>query len=47
MAGESIEYVRKQLGHSSISITVDTYGKWMPNVKKKDLDESLKAKERS
>ncbi len=30
-----------------ISITVDTYGKWMPNVKKKDLDESLRTKERS
>lgn len=47
MAGESIEYVRKQLGHSSISITVDTYGKWMPNVKKKNLDESLKTRERT
>ncbi|MCK8600155.1 tyrosine-type recombinase/integrase [Desulfoferrobacter suflitae] len=47
MAGESPEYVRKQLGHSSISITVDTYGKWMPNVKNRNLDESLRTKERS
>jgi integrase len=47
MAGESIEYVRKQLGHSSISITVDTCGKWMPNVKKMNLDESLKTRERT
>ena len=47
MAGESLEYVRKQLGHSSISITVDCYGKWMPNAKKTNLDESLKTKENS
>jgi integrase len=28
--GESPVYVKEQLGHSSIQITVDIYGKWMP-----------------
>ena len=28
--GESIQYVQKQLGHSSITLTVDVYGKWLP-----------------
>jgi integrase len=28
--GESIIYVQQQLGHSSIKLTVDTYGKWIP-----------------
>ena len=28
--GESIQYVQQQLGHSSIKLTVDVYGKWIP-----------------
>jgi len=28
--GESPEYVKRQLGHASIVLTVDTYGKWLP-----------------
>ena len=28
--GESPAYVQRQLGHSSIKMTVDTYGKWLP-----------------
>jgi integrase-like protein len=28
--GESPVYVQRQLGHSSIKLTVDTYGKWLP-----------------
>ena len=28
--GESVVYVKEQLGHSSIQITVDTYGHLMP-----------------
>jgi len=28
--GESPVYVQRQLGHSSIKMTVDTYGKWLP-----------------
>lgn len=28
--GESLAYVRDQLGHSSIQITVDTYSHWIP-----------------
>lgn len=28
-------YVSQQLGHSSIKLTVDTYGRWL---KKRDLD---------
>jgi integrase len=28
--GASLAYVQKQLGHASIQLTVDTYGKWLP-----------------
>jgi integrase len=28
-AGESPQYVQEQLGHASITLTVDTYGKWL------------------
>jgi integrase len=28
--GESVQYVQEQLGHSSITLTADTYGKWLP-----------------
>ena len=28
--GESVAYVQRQLGHASIQLTVDTYGKWQP-----------------
>ena len=28
--GESAVYVQRQLGHASIKLTVDTYGKWLP-----------------
>jgi integrase len=31
MHGESPAYVSKQLGHSSIKITVDVYCHWLPN----------------
>jgi len=27
--GESAQYVQEQLGHASITLTVDTYGKWL------------------
>jgi integrase len=30
MNGESPAYVRDQLGHSSIKMTVDIYGHWIP-----------------
>ncbi len=29
-SGRPIVYVQRQLGHASISLTVDTYGKWLP-----------------
>ncbi len=35
-------YVQKQLGHSSISITVDIYGHWIPGEGKKDLTRTLR-----
>lgn len=38
-------YVQKQLGHSSISITVDLYGHWMPGEGKKDLEKALRGPE--
>ena len=28
--GESPAYVQRQLGHASITLTVDTYGRWLP-----------------
>jgi hypothetical protein len=28
--GESPVYVQRQLGRSSIKLTIDTYGKWLP-----------------
>ncbi len=34
-------YVQKQLGHHSITMTVDTYGHWIPGEGKKDLDQTL------
>ncbi len=38
-------YVQKQLGHSSISITVDIYGHWIPGEGKKDLGKTLRGRE--
>jgi integrase len=35
-------YVQKQLGHSSISITVDIYGHWIPGEGKKGLVKTLR-----
>jgi integrase len=35
-------YVQKQLGHSSISITVDIYGHWIPGEGKMDLNQTLR-----
>ena len=37
-AGESMLYVRDQLGHSSIRITVDTYGHLIPGGNKEAVD---------
>jgi integrase len=28
--GEAVQYVQEQLGHKSITLTVDTYGRWLP-----------------
>jgi hypothetical protein len=28
--GESLTYMQRQLGHASINLTADTYGKWLP-----------------
>src|SRR5206468_6644359 len=36
--GESPEYVKRQLGHASIEVTVDTYGKWLPRGNKAAVD---------
>ncbi len=35
-------YVQKQLGHHSISMTVDIYGHWIPGEGKKDLFKTLR-----
>jgi integrase len=36
--GESPVYVQRQLGHASIRLTVDTYGKWLPMGNKAAVD---------
>ena len=36
--GEPIAYVQKQLGHSSIKLTVDTYTHWMPGKNREAMD---------
>jgi len=41
MAHQSPAYVQKQLGHSSISITVDIYGHWIPGMGRDGLEEAL------
>ncbi len=41
MAHQSPAYVQKQLGHHSISMTVDTYGHWIPGEGRGQLDAAL------
>jgi integrase len=36
--GEGPVYVQRQLGHASIKMTVDTYGKWLPMGKRAAVD---------
>jgi len=36
--GESPVYVQRQLGHASIKLTVDTYGRWLPTGNKAAVD---------
>jgi integrase len=36
--GESLAYVKEQLGHASITITVDTYGHLIPGANKAAVD---------
>jgi integrase len=36
--GESLAYVRDQMGHSSIQITVDTYGHLIPGANRAAVD---------
>ena len=36
--GESLAYVQRMLGHSSIRLTVDIYGKWLPMGNKAAVD---------
>ena len=43
MAHLSPGYVQRQLGHSSISITMDIYCHWMPGEGRRDLETALTA----
>jgi integrase len=36
--GESVAYVQRQLGHASVQLTVDTYGRWLPTANKSAVD---------
>jgi len=47
MAHQSPAYVQKQLGHSSISITVDTYGHWISGEGRQGLEKALLGPERN
>ena len=38
-AGESLAYVKDQLGHSSIQVTVDVYTKWIPGSNRQAVDQ--------
>ena len=44
MAHISPAYVQKQLGHHSISMTVDIYGHWIPGEGRECLDNVLRPK---
>jgi integrase len=44
MAHQSPGYVQKQLGHSSISITMDIYCHWIPGEGRAGLEQALGAK---
>jgi integrase len=44
MAHQSPGYVQKQLGHSSISITMDIYCHWIPGEGRDGLEEALGGK---
>jgi integrase len=44
MAHISPAYVQKQLGHHSISMTVDIYGRWIPGEDREFLDKALRPK---
>src|SRR5437867_12245671 len=37
-SSSSHAYVQRQLGHASIKLTVDTYGKWLPMGNKAAVD---------
>ena len=41
MAHQSPGYVQRQLGHSSISITMDVYCHWMPGEGRAELEQAL------
>jgi hypothetical protein len=38
MPGESVVYVKDQLGHSGITITVNTYTYWIPGTNRQVVD---------
>ena len=38
MNGESPAYVKEQLGHSSIKMTVDIYGHWIPGANRQAVN---------
>ena len=42
----SIAYVKEQLGHSSIQVTVDVYGHFIPGANRAAVDRLAKAVER-
>jgi len=41
MANKTPAYVKEQLGHSSIMMTVDIYGHWMPGKGREGLEDAL------
>ena len=43
----SLEDIQRQVGHSSIAITVDVYGRWIPGEGRAGLDYALTGDEKS
>jgi integrase len=46
MAHQSTGYIQKQLGHSSIAITMDIYCHWIPGEGREGLEEALRGRVR-
>jgi len=42
-AGENVYYVSRQLGHASTKLTLDTYARWLPRVRRRPAPSRIEA----